>query len=40
VIREWNIDLAHPRNIDDPHVAVLAAEITAELRQEIRRHAR
>jgi NitT/TauT family transport system ATP-binding protein len=40
VIREWSIDLAHPRNIDDPHVAVLAAEITAELRQEIRRHAR
>ena len=40
VIREWNIDLAHPRNIDDPHVAVLASEITAELRQEIRRHAR
>ena len=39
-IREWNIDLAHPRNIDDPHVAVLASEITAELRQEIRRHAR
>ena len=40
VIREWNIDLVHPRNIDDPHVAVLASEITAELRQEIRRHAR
>ena len=40
VIREWNIDLAHPRNIDDPHEAVLASEITAELRQEIRRHAR
>jgi len=32
VIREWNIDLAHPRNIDDPYVAVLASEITAELR--------
>jgi NitT/TauT family transport system ATP-binding protein len=39
-ISEWNIDLAHPRNIDDPPVAVLASEITAELRQEIRRHAR
>jgi NitT/TauT family transport system ATP-binding protein len=40
VIREWNIDIAQPRNIDDPQVAVLASEITAELRQEIRRHAR
>lgn len=40
VIREWNIDLAHPRSIDDPQVATLASDITTELRQEIRRHAR
>ncbi len=39
VIREWTVDLAQPRNIDDPAVATLAAEITSELRKEISRHA-
>lgn len=39
VIREWGIDLPQPRNIDDPAVATLAAEITTELRKEISRHA-
>jgi len=39
VIREWGIDLSQPRNIDDPAVATLAAEITTELRKEISRHA-
>jgi NitT/TauT family transport system ATP-binding protein len=39
IIREWNVDLPQPRNIDDPAVATLAAEITTELRKEISRHA-
>lgn len=39
VIREWTVDLPQPRNIDDPAVATLAAEITTELRKEISRHA-
>ena len=39
IIREWSVDLPQPRNIDDPNVAVLAAEITTELRKEISRHA-
>lgn len=39
IIREWNVDLPQPRNIDDPNVATLAAEITTELRKEISRHA-
>jgi NitT/TauT family transport system ATP-binding protein len=40
IIREWGIDLPQPRNIDDPMVATFAAEITAELREEISRHAK
>ena len=40
VIREWQVDLPQPRNIDDPSVATLASEITTELRQEISRHAK
>lgn len=39
VIREWTVELPQPRNIDDPAVATLAAEITSELRKEISRHA-
>lgn len=39
IIREWKVDLVQPRNIDDPNVATLAAEITTELRKEISRHA-
>jgi len=40
IIREWEINLPHPRSIDDPEVAIIASSITADLRQEIRRHAR
>jgi NitT/TauT family transport system ATP-binding protein len=39
VAREWAVDFPQPRRIEDPKVASLAAEITAELRKEIRRHA-
>lgn len=39
VIREWTIDLPQPRSIDDVAVALLAREITNELRSEISRHA-
>ncbi len=40
IIREWTVDIPQPRNIDDPRVATMAAEITSELRQEISRHAK
>jgi NitT/TauT family transport system ATP-binding protein len=39
VAREWTVDLPQPRRIEDSAVAGLAAEITAELRREISRHA-
>ncbi|HET9171319.1 MAG TPA: ABC transporter ATP-binding protein [Actinospica sp.] len=39
VAREWTVDLPQPRRIEDANVAGLAAEITAELRREISRHA-
>jgi len=39
VAREWAVDLPQPRRIEDAAVAGLAAEITAELRREISRHA-
>lgn len=39
IIQEWNIDLPHPRHIDDPNVATIAGVITTELRREISRHA-
>jgi NitT/TauT family transport system ATP-binding protein len=39
VAREWTVDLPQPRRIEDAAVANLAAEITAELRREIIRHA-
>lgn len=38
-IKEWQIELIEPRRIDSPEVAVLAREITDELRMEIKRHA-
>jgi NitT/TauT family transport system ATP-binding protein len=38
VVREWQIDLPHPRTIESPGVGVLATEITRELHQEISRH--
>ena len=39
IIREWRVDDHDPWALDSPAVADLAAQITAELRQEIRRHA-
>ena len=39
IVREWKIDAPEPRRIEDENISKLAGEITAELRQEIRRHA-
>lgn len=38
-VKEWQINIPEPRRIDSPEVAILAREITDELRNEIRRHA-
>jgi NitT/TauT family transport system ATP-binding protein len=38
-IKEWTIDIPEPRRIDSSEVALLAREITDELREEIGRHA-
>jgi NitT/TauT family transport system ATP-binding protein len=38
-VREWKVDIEPPRRIDSPKVATLAAEITDDLRREIKRHA-
>ncbi|MEI2731198.1 MAG: ABC transporter ATP-binding protein [Dermatophilaceae bacterium] len=40
VVREWAVDIAHPRRIESPEVGRLSVEITEQLREEIRRHAR
>jgi NitT/TauT family transport system ATP-binding protein len=40
IIKEWNVALDGPRGMESLDVAALAAEITDQLRQEIRRHAR
>lgn len=40
VARTWDIDLPHPRIIEDSGVGDLSREITARLREEISRHAR
>ncbi|MFJ4691881.1 ABC transporter ATP-binding protein [Streptomyces sp. NPDC088766] len=40
IARQWNVDIAQPRRIEDTAVAQLSAEITGELREEIRRHGR
>ncbi|MCX5381064.1 ABC transporter ATP-binding protein [Streptomyces sp. NBC_00091] len=40
VAREWAVDLAQPRRIEDAAVADLSLEITEHLRGEIRRHGR
>ena len=37
-VKEWKIDIAEPRRIDSPEIALMAREITDELRNEIRRH--
>ena len=39
VIRQYPVDRPRPRRIESPDVGALAAEVTAELRQEVRRHA-
>jgi NitT/TauT family transport system ATP-binding protein len=36
---EWRVSKTHGRRIESPEVSALAAEITAELRKEIRRNA-
>lgn len=38
-VRRWHVDIDGPRRIESPDVAALAAEITEDLRREIRRHA-
>ncbi|MFJ8925469.1 ABC transporter ATP-binding protein [Streptomyces sp. NPDC102364] len=40
IAREWTVDLPRPRRLEDTSVAELSAEITEELRGEIRRHGR
>jgi NitT/TauT family transport system ATP-binding protein len=38
VVREWPVDIPHPRTIESPDVSALAAEITRELHREISSH--
>ncbi|WP_393058543.1 ABC transporter ATP-binding protein [Streptomyces sp. LN549] len=40
IAREWTVGIEHPRRIEDTAVAELSAEITEQLRGEIRRHGR
>ncbi|MCP9962953.1 ABC transporter ATP-binding protein [Streptomyces somaliensis] len=40
IAREWEVDMAQPRRIEDAAVAELSLEITQRLREEIRRHGR
>ena len=39
IVRDWPVELSQPRAIESPGVGALATEITAELHQEISRHA-
>lgn len=39
IIKEWKVEVPEPRRIEDEYVSKLAGTITAELREEIRRHA-
>jgi NitT/TauT family transport system ATP-binding protein len=39
VVREFPVAVSRPRRIEDPEVSAIAAEVTAQLRQEVRRHA-
>ena len=39
VVSEFTVDIERPRRMDSPEVSSLAAEITDELRTEVRRHA-
>ncbi|TAL17155.1 MAG: ABC transporter ATP-binding protein [Frankiales bacterium] len=38
VAKEYTVGIDHPRRIESPEVATLSVEITADLRNEIRRH--
>ena len=38
VAKEYAVGIDHPRRIESPEVATLSVEITADLRNEIRRH--
>ncbi|MGV9921193.1 ABC transporter ATP-binding protein [Streptomyces cellulosae] len=38
IARQWTVELPQPRRLEDAAVAELSAEITEELRGEIRRH--
>jgi len=38
IVREWEVDIRHPRTIESPAVSALSAEITTELHREISRH--
>jgi NitT/TauT family transport system ATP-binding protein len=38
IVREWQVDIPHPRTIESPGVGSLSAEITRELHREISRH--
>ncbi|CAL9319272.1 Vitamin B12 import ATP-binding protein BtuD [Streptomyces sp. SudanB148_2056] len=40
IARQWTVGLPQPRRLEDSTVAELSAEITEELRGEIRRHGR
>jgi NitT/TauT family transport system ATP-binding protein len=40
VVREWQVDIPHPRTIESLGVGALATEITRELHREISRHGR
>jgi NitT/TauT family transport system ATP-binding protein len=39
VVHEFDVDIERPRRMDSPEVSSLAAEITDQLREEVRRHA-
>ncbi|WP_079179865.1 ABC transporter ATP-binding protein [Streptomyces atratus] len=39
IARSWEVDIPHPRRIEDADVTTLTREITASLHQEIIRHA-
>jgi NitT/TauT family transport system ATP-binding protein len=39
VVQEFVVDIERPRRIESPEVSSLAGEITAQLRQEVSRHA-
>ena len=39
VAAEFAVDVPRPRRIESPEIAAIAAEVTARLREEVRRHA-